>query len=208
MSDLDVSIVVATFEGPQWRHLARLRHRALTSARQFGVPVVDHHGGATLAEARNAALDQVQTEWLIYLDADDELHRDYLTAMGAGSADVRAPRCLWMPPGMIRTSRRATFPKVTNHQHDCVGDCLREGNWLVIGAMVRTEIAQKVRWQDWPVLEDFDFWLRCYVAGATFEAIPGAMYLAHSQRGGRNMSATVKERNAVHQQIIDSSGLA
>lgn len=208
MAPPDVTIVVATYEGPQWPRIRDVRARAVACARSFGVPVVDYHvQGDSLAEARNGAVDLVQTDWVVHLDADDELDPGYLEAMATGTADIRAPRCIWLPPGRRATaSSRASMPKVSGHLHDCAAECILEGNWLVVGAMVRTELVQRVRWVDWPCYEDWAFWLRCYHAGATFEAMPSAVYVAHSQRGGRNSVLHIRDRHDVHRQIAAAYG--
>lgn len=201
MASLDVAVVVP-YTGEPWKTWAH--DRAIPTAQALGVPV--HVGeGVTVAEARNNGLDQVTTKWTIFLDADDELPIDYVDQMATGSADVRAPSVVWLARG-----RRGTTPAVPNvwgHTHQCVAECLAIGNWLVVGALVRTDIAQQVRWLDWPVYEDYDFWVRCWHAGATFETIPAAIYRAWSQRGGRNTSLHPKERHEVHREIARANGL-
>ena len=202
MASLDVSVVVP-YTGEPWRTLAH--QRAIPSAEALGVPV--HVGeGATVAQARNNGLDQVSTKWVIHLDADDELPRDYVEQMATGTADVRAPSVAWLARG-----RRATppaVPKVWGHTHDyCVAECLASGNWLVVGALVRADLAQQVRWQEEPVYEDYSFWVRCWKAGATFETIPAAVYRAWSRRGGRNTAMHPRDRHEVHRAIARANGL-
>jgi len=205
VATLDVTVVVP-YTGDPWRTWAH--ERAIPSAKALGVPVLVGEG-ATVAEARNNGLDQVDTEWVIHLDADDELPADYIDQMAVGSADVRAPMVAYLRhPNLSRARRRE--PKRMNvwgHTHMCVGDCLAFGNWLVVGAMVCTDIAQKCRWREWPVYEDYAFWVECWQAGATFEHTD-AVYLAHSDRGGRNTSMTPQERHRVHQDIARHYGLA
>ena len=52
--------------------------------------------------------------------------------------------------------------------------------------------------------EDWDLWLRCWLARGTVEAIPEAVYRAHVRNDSRNRGPSVKERNKVHHQIIES----
>jgi glycosyltransferase involved in cell wall biosynthesis len=203
VAPLDVSVVVP-YTGEPWRTWAH--ERAIPTAERLGVPV--HIGeGDTVAEARNAGLDQVATKWVIHLDADDELPPDYVEQMATGTADVRAPAVSWAR----RNTRRFTppaVPKVWGHLHDyCAAECLAYGNYLVVGALVLTELAQRVRWQEEPVYEDWSFWVRCWQAGATFETIPSAVYMAYSRRGGRNTSLPGPQRYKVHQDIARANGL-
>lgn len=201
---MDVTICVATFGGPEWASLAE--RRALPSARALGVPTVHVHG-PTLHEARNAAVAQVDTEWVIHLDADDELETGYVKAMAAGTADVRAPAVRYIR-GYGDRAAQPRMPRVAGHDHDCTADCLPYGNWLVVGAAVHTELVRAVGgWQDWDWSEDWDLWLRCHLAGATFEAVPAAIYRAHVRRGSRNRSQGQAARLATHRAIAEANGV-
>jgi hypothetical protein len=199
---VDVTIVVATYGDDWWRRLAE--RRALPSADAQGVPVVYAHA-RTLHDARNAGLAEVTTGWVVHLDADDELEPGYIEAM-AGSADVRAPSVRY-----VRNGRPGfpAMPRVAGHTHTCVAECLTQGNWLVVGAMVRTDLLRKVGgWRDFPWSEDWDVWLRCHLAGATIEAIPQAVYRAHVRPNSRNRGATHAQRMAAHRAIEAANGLA
>jgi glycosyltransferase involved in cell wall biosynthesis len=180
---MDVTIAVATFGDESWAELAR--DRAIPSAEVQGVPVVHVHGD-TLHGARNAALEQVTTEFVIHLDGDDELDPDYVAAMAEGHADVRAP--LWQP-------------RVAGHTHDCDRSCLRAGNWIVVGAAARTEIVREVGWHDFPWSEDWATWALCAEAGASFELVPRAIYVAHVRLDSRNRGVTRDARLDAHRAI-------
>lgn len=205
MAPLAVTVVVP-YTGEPWRTWAH--ERAIPSAEALGVPVVIGEG-STVAEARNNGLAQVGTEWVIHLDADDELAPGYVDAMATGSADLRAPAVTYIQLGGRRASV-PLVPEVWGHKrfHDqCLGECLPEGNWLVVGALVRTELVRAVGWQEWPIFEDWALWLAMWRAGATVEAVPAAIYRAWSQRGGRNSSLPLHERNRVHHEISRANGL-
>lgn len=191
---MDVTVAVCTFGAPEWIALAQ---RAIASV-QEQAPVVHVHG-RTLADSRNQALAQVDTEWLVYLDADDQLESGYIDAMAVGSADLRAPTVRYVhgarPAGAI-------IPRVAGHRHACAADCLRDGNWLVIGTAARAELLRRVGgWRDFPWSEDWDLWLRCWRAGATVEAIPGAVYRAHVRSDSRNRAPDRAFKLAAHEAI-------
>ena len=180
--------------------------RALPSARALGVPIVHVHA-ATLHEARNGAVAETNTEWVVHLDADDELEAGYITAMATGTADVRAPAVRYLR-GYGDRSAQPRMPRVAGHEHDCTGDCLPYGNWLVVGAAVRTDLVRRVGgWRDFPWSEDWDLWLRCYLAGATFESMPTARYRAHVRRGSRNRGQGQAARLAAHRAIAAMNGV-
>ena len=75
---MDVTIVVGTYGHRQWIDLAH--ERAIPSAVRQDVPVVYRHED-TLADARNEAIRSARTEWVIVLDADDELGEGYVPAL-------------------------------------------------------------------------------------------------------------------------------
>lgn len=200
---MDVTIVVATFGGDEWPALAA--ERAVPSAEAQGVPVVAFHGD-TLHGARNGALERVDTEWVVYLDADDELRPGFVDAMAAGSADVRAPAVSYVRGGRPRSP---WVPMVAGHTTPCDADCLMDGNWLVVGSLVRAEMIREVGgWRDFIWSEDWDLWLRCHLAGATFEAVPDAVYVAHVRPDSRNRVADRDTRLRVHREILEANGLA
>lgn len=200
---MDVTVAVATYGDLSWQRLAR--SRAIPSAEALGVPVVYAHE-STLHDARNGSLAKVHTEWVIHLDADDELEPGYIDAMATGTADVRAPSVRYVRPGHARPPR---MPRVAGHAHECVAECLPQGNWLVVGAAVRTQLMHRIGgWRDYPVYEDWATWLRCHLIGATFEAIPAAIYRAHVRRGSRNRSGSHQLKMATHRRIERDCGLA
>lgn len=200
---MDVTVAVATFGGPEWTELAW--SRAIPSAQAEGVPVVYRHAD-NLHDARNGALSLVDTEYVVHLDADDELVPGYFNAMATGSADVRAPAVQY-----VRNGRQhpPSMPHVWNHdRHDCHAECLLYGNWIVIGALARTQLVRDVGgWRDFDWSEDWDLWLRCHLAGATFEAIPDAVYRAHVRHDSRNRAPDQASRLAAHRAIAEANGV-
>jgi glycosyltransferase involved in cell wall biosynthesis len=200
---VDVTVAVATFGDLSWVDLAETR--AIPSAQSHGVPVVHAHGN-TLHDARNAALSMVDTEWVCHLDADDELDPGYFTAMSHGTADVRAPSVMYVVDG---EPKPAWMPRVAGHMHRCKAACLTEGNWLVVGSLVRADLVRSVGgWRDFDWSEDWDLWLRCHLAGATFEAIRPAIYRAHARPDSRNRGADRRTKLAAHHAILAANGIA
>jgi glycosyltransferase involved in cell wall biosynthesis len=191
---MDATVAVATFGDRSWQEMAE--SRAVPSA-MAQAPVIRVHG-ESLHEARNAALAAVYTEWIVYLDADDELEPGYIKAMATGTADVRGPVARY-----IRGRRERLWqPRVAGHEHNCTANCLPDGNWLLIGSAVRTDLLRRAGgWRDFPWSEDWDMWLRCWKAGGTFELIPDAIYRAHVRPDSRNRGATREARQAAHQAI-------
>lgn len=198
----DVSIAVCTYGDDAWIELAH--HRALPSARQFGVPVLHVHGDS-LDDARNRALFLCDTDHIVYLDADDELEPGYLDAMATSNAELRAPAVRYIAG---RGVARASMPRVVGHSHDCTAECLAFGNWLVIGTCAPRRLLLEVGgWRDFPCYEDWDLWARCWQAGATIDAVPAAVYRAHVRRDSRNRGPAAAFKHATHQDIARANGL-
>jgi glycosyltransferase involved in cell wall biosynthesis len=215
---VELTVVVASCGTDYWLDLSR--RRAIPSVEALGLdPVVAHLPGGTVAEARNYGLDQVTTEWVCFLDADDELELGYVEAMAAGAADVRAPAVRYVPWHATLAYRRAdrgraaVVPRVVGREHAnhaCEAECLAYGNWLVIGSVVRTELVRDVGgFEEWPVYEDYALWARIWrQTEATFEAVPEAVYRAHVRQSSRNRSAlSAREKHRVHQEIARVVGL-
>ncbi len=193
----DVTVIVGTFGDAQWLRLAR--ERAIPSARAQTDRVIHCHA-ETLHDALNEALALVTTEWVIHLDADDELEPWYIHAMLAGSGDVRAPSVRYVRDG--RANRPPGVPQVWGHEHACTGECLPDGNWIIVGALARTELVRDAGgWRDFDWSEDWDLWLRLWLRGATITTEPDAVYRAHVRADSRNRGPSRATKNAAHQAI-------
>lgn len=191
---MDLTIAVCTYGADHWQQLAQ---RAIASA-ENQAPVIHVHGDS-LHAARNQALDHIDTPWIVYLDADDELEAGYVDALGAGTADLRAPAVRYVTHGKAHQPR---MPRVAGHRHDCTAACLPDGNWLVVGTAARTQLLREVGgWRDFPWSEDWDLWLRCHLAGASIEAIPNAVYRATVRRDSRNRAPDRAFKLAAHEAI-------
>lgn len=201
----DVTIAIPTCGEQSWSDLAI--ERALPSAQTQDVPVLHvHYRDATVSEARNRILGAIGTEWVVYLDADDELEPDFVAHIAKGTCDLRAPAVRYQTPGWPLMKER--MPRVSGHQHACSAECLPYGNWLVVGSAVRTQLIHDAGgWREWPCFEDWCLWVRCWQLGATVEAVPHAVYRAHVRHDSRNRSGAAEERLETHRAIARDLGL-
>jgi glycosyltransferase involved in cell wall biosynthesis len=197
---MDVTVAIGTYGSADW--VERAHQHPIRSALEAGVPFVHVHG-RTLCDARNAALDAVMSEWVCFVDADDELDRRFFERIELGTADIRAPAVRYMG-GQLGPY----VPRVVGHNHACTAECLEYGNWIVIGAVARAKTLRNVGgFHDYPMYEDWDLWVRCWKAGASIEAIPGAIYRAYVRQDSRNRAPAQAERLRVHQWIAADNGL-
>lgn len=177
--DPSVSIVIPTFgDLDVWGHLA---DKAVESARNQTVKpaqIIRAHED-TLAAARNVGARKATSEWLIFLDADDELDRHYVAHMLAArdGLDVIQPSTLGVYPDGTVDDRPVLIPKRD----------LAQANYLVIGSMVRWRFFHTVGgFQEFAAAEDWAFFLACYCAGARIGAAPKAIYRVHVRPQSRN----------------------
>lgn len=201
---MDVTVCVATYGDRWWRDLADTR--AVPSTRALGVPCRRAHS-TTLHGARNAALAMVTSEFVCFLDADDELEPGFFDRIAESGADLRAPSVRYVTNATDDSA--AAMPMVAGHDHACTDACLVEGNWLVIGTVAPTQLLRDVDgFHDFPVYEDWDLWLRCWRAGATIEAVPDAVYRAYVRHDSRNRGTPRIVKEEAHRAIAEANGLA
>ncbi len=175
---MDLEILICAHGDPKWRELAY--SRAFRSANEQALVLVYYHPDKTLAQVRNFAAEEADSEWLCFLDADDELDYGYVDAMRRhenGTDQLLAPAVKYLNP------RRATAPAaLPNEQAD-----MRRLNRCVIGTLIRREtFLETGGFEEWPCYEDWDLFLGAYLGGTPITYVPDAVYKAHLTPGGRN----------------------
>jgi glycosyltransferase involved in cell wall biosynthesis len=186
-----VSIIVASYGSQEWDVLGD--SRALPSAERQGAYQVIrlHEPDGTVASSRNAAAERASGDWLVFLDADDELAPGFLDAItmagimhpfgwteptGGIATDTKSSPILLTPAVAYRRGRRTEAPRIWP-------ECdLREGNWMIIGTAVPRDLFLQVGGfvEGEPHgLEDWSLWQRCWKAGAVPVKVPDAVYVAH-----------------------------
>lgn len=191
----DVTIIIPIFgDLERWAPLAQ---RALVSALDQTVPAADVvlSVADTLRDARNRPALAAETEWLCFLDADDELDPRYVEAMLAGTGDLRQPATLGIVDG-----KEDAFPVVIPTKP------LLDGNYIVVGAFVRRKIFESAGgFIELPAYEDWDLWIRCWLEGAVITTCPEAIYRVHVLPDSRNQldrEAAVRSYNFIRNRYV------
>lgn len=201
----DVTIAVPTCGDLMWKHMG---DQALEKAKQTGATsfVRVHLPNGTVSEARNEALRQVDTKYVVFIDADDDLDPHYLEGIDL-TADVTATA--------IQYDERVgpQIPRVWLHEHQgykphdgpCTGDCLPDGNYIHIGAFINVKAALAVGgFGEYPVYEDWALYLAMQQNGATFDTHYASVYMANTRENPshRNKAIPLEKRNLIHEDIV------
>jgi glycosyltransferase involved in cell wall biosynthesis len=184
------SIIIASYGDDHYRRLAE--QRAYPSAITQGCEVILHHDeGTKIHEARNNAAARASGEWLCFLDADDELEPGYMDAMMQSSGDLRYPKVRY-----VMRQTEPLRPAVELRKRH-----LLEGNYMVIGTMLRRELFNRVggfdEFRSW---EDWCLWIKCWMAGAESQLCPNAVYRSYVNPTGR---CIVSDPAQLHAEIVN-----
>jgi glycosyltransferase involved in cell wall biosynthesis len=195
-----ISVVITTYGEDLWRDMAWSRAYPSTQDQGAYEVIVHHEPDLPIGPARNRAAAKATGEWLLFLDADDELEHEYINAMtDAICSDLRPEPAMLQPA--VRYLRKG---QMQNPIMIPVKD-LSTDNFLVIGTVVRRKLFQEVGgFNDYPHgFEDWSLWAKCWKAGAQVFPVPRAIYNAHinPQSKHRQMWRDRKEQVRVHLEV-------
>ncbi len=172
-----VSVIIPVFGDRKfWQPLADRAMRSAMEQTHEPNRVIVHYADS-LSLARNVPANFVKTDWLCFLDADDELDPAYLQeALMLRGGDVRYPKV-----GIVRDGHRGE--PTSYHPVD-----LLQMNYVVVSALVRRELFIRAGgFRELPFYEDWDLWLRCRRLGATIVHSPGSTLWVHQRPNSRNV---------------------
>lgn len=145
----------------------------------------EHQGPSA---ARNTGLRHACGEFLIFLDADDELGPDTLKSQLENfrqnpGLDLSICHCICTNPGQ---TSRVWGLKAANHDlHLCFGNIAP-----IHSFMIRAQSMRQTGEMDFSLQhqEDYDYWLRCAAAGQRFGVNPATYALYKQHRGSLSAS--------------------
>ena len=190
-------VVIATYgERSFWNYMAKRAMRSLLDQHRQPDEVVRIHRG-DIAEARNQGAAACQTDWIIFLDADDVLEPQYISGMMAGAGDMRYPMVRY-----VQEFYQGPLPRpVMLNQKP-----LFQGNYMVIGTAIRKELfTQSGGFVNWPAYEDWAFFIACRLNCAPEtkpQLIADAVYRVYQRGNSRNILEHDKAVRTFHA-IVD-----
>lgn len=177
-----ISVIIGTFGDDSWKKIAE---RAAQSADQQTLKPssIELVHADSLMDARNIGASKASGEWLLFLDADDELGEGYIAAMTSKIEEIENVDALIQPSTIYLLNGE---PKGPAHLIPSRVDIL-EANWMVIGTLVKTETFNKVGgFGHWPIYEDWDLWIRCVKNGSELHTAEDALYIVNESTDSRN----------------------
>lgn len=172
---MSISVIVATYGDSSWIDIANDRAYPSLIGQGAASVIFNHDDEGNVASSRNAAAASASGEWILTVDADDQLAPGFIGAMeraleqeGTGGGRLLlTPAVSIVRPG--RTPSPPTFFKEVP---------LRDANWLVVGTLIHKDLFWEVGgFDDYPHgLEDWALWSKCVRVGATVVKVPGAVY--------------------------------
>jgi glycosyltransferase involved in cell wall biosynthesis len=177
-----VAVIVATYgDKVFWDRLAERAMASVKAQTRQPEELIRYHShGQSLSEARNTAAKMAwYCDWLVFLDADDELDPAYLEHLTRSRLDVD----IWVP--FVQRVRQGVVgqPGILK----APGASLYERNHIPIGAMIRRTAFEAVGgFEDWPIYEDWHFLMKLEKAGARWAVIAPAIYRIYDRKNSRN----------------------
>ena len=177
-----ISILIATYGDSEWETRGRALADA-TAAHQPCMTISYHEPNGTIASCRNEAARSAPTDWICFLDADDQL--DPLFTPWMLRSISRHPvnyKTLYTPiVQQVRGGKKIKpffYPECS----------LETGNWLIIGTLISKRLFDEVGgFHEHPHgLEDWNLWARCVRAGAEIVKVKRAIYIAHFNRHSKH----------------------
>lgn len=180
-----ITVIIPTIT-PRRVMLRRAINSVMTQRAPAAVLMVENDNGHTgSAATRNRALADVETQWVAFLDDDDELLPDHLLELTAGAAAHSADVVYSLPRVLDATG--AEIPRRWDWGGPPVFDpaLLRRRSYVNITSLVRTELAQFVGGFAFTTDEtgasndDHGFYLALLRAGAKFHHVPIVTWIWH-----------------------------
>jgi glycosyltransferase involved in cell wall biosynthesis len=198
---MTITICITTYGDDGWQELAWSRAYPSTIDQGADEVIVRHHPDLSIGPARNKTASEATGDYLIHLDADDELESGYVEAMRSTTTTRLTSAAMTLFQPAVRYIRKGQMANpILIPQKD-----LRHDNYLVVGTMIARDLFEQVGgFEDYPHgFEDWSVWAKAWKAGATVTQVPRAIYNAHinPKSKHRTMWRDRKSQVAMHLRV-------
>lgn len=148
-----------------------------------------------VAKARDIGVKMATGRLLLFVDADDKLAPDYIQQCGRAiaKADIAYPNILGFGEGIDPYLQET--PKEITPEFVLSKNC-----YIPVTSMIHKTMYTKLKgFSDYPVFEDWDFWIRAMFNGYTFAKANTLLY--YRQTADSRNRANRETKNTVHYQI-------
>jgi len=175
------SIVIGTFGGLHWRELAEEAKVSAVNQSLTAEIIMSHED--TLHDARNFGAERASGDWLIFLDADDQLDSRYVECMSDRIQELGDGDYLIQPATLgVVDGVEDDFPVLIPPKPS-----ISVGNWMVIGTALKKSTFKRVGgFKDLPCWEDWVLWSDCIFTGSEPVTAEKAIYRVSVNPDGRN----------------------
>jgi glycosyltransferase involved in cell wall biosynthesis len=135
-----------------------------------------HDKNRGLAQTRNMAIANTKSEYILPLDADDELYPNVIDKMLEQVADIVYGNLVWRDNGIqLKPTTEVNYEKLLVNNQIFGSSLYKRSLWKLIGGY----------WEEYKEFyEDWDFWARCAREGAKFHYIDLDIYKYGGTTGG------------------------
>jgi glycosyltransferase involved in cell wall biosynthesis len=153
--------------------------------------MISHWKAKGVSRSRNVGAMLATSDNLIFLDADDCLSENYIEAVTDKRVETGADIIY---PNVLLWSRWHKDVKLDNAWYESADkitwENMAEYNQLVVTSLIPKSLFVKVNGMDnYPMLEDYDFYLKCLHSGASFYKAPTAILKYRQRENSRNHQA-------------------
>lgn len=189
---MTASIIIPVFGDKKYMDLSR-RAYASAESQTIETQILCQWSPANhVSIVRNDLAKYSKADYLIFLDADDELSPNYVEEMLKVDADIIQPSTQFIHS--THTEPIALLPEKD----------LMKFNYLVVGSAIRRSVFEAIDgFRECDLYEDWDLFVRAYIEGATIGKAPNAVYTVHVNEQGRNNSMTDEQKQLYHGKMIE-----
>lgn len=187
---MKIGVVVGTFGSEEWARRGQEtieRNRVCSPSTEWIHVHAEDLGTARNKGARWLTLAR-EVDYLVFLDADDDLDRDFLPAM----------RKSIYGQGIYRPSTLGVYPDGSTDESPVMipRTHLGTANCIILGSVCPAWLFEAVGGfdPDLPALEDWDLWIKMVLAGAEVHDVPQAIYRVGVNPNSRNQNSPIHGR--------------